>query len=537
MNNHLHCNNYHLSHNKDEYEFVFKENIKPTSFKFEGQDEGTFDVIDSRDSSRARLPDDIKYNLFTLDIKNQESADEYKYEYKVSNNSHTFTSNLGYLIDKVTKGDLVLWEAKDYGNEYGSSVFVGPNENGERVFRVKFAGPGPISTEDFGKPVDPNAVPRPTRPIKYSNLGTKRENYDVPVSESEAEEREEVDAEHMIALNIKKKESSKFVTYEKDEENEVESFTAKEPYRFCFLMKGERKVWSYESGEFPNKASIMRDDRGERFLRLQYIKPEEAVVKKDKLAGVSPKKIEELRERTKSGVDLFMNNSSYNFNYYHNGCIHDFKAAPEYLFDRVTIRGTELWRAKDESEYSHRVRMIKYGFGMFEVDIHGYIGGLKKLIKNFSIPWQCLDMSKPVYTGLVMNAMWTSYAMIVKKHDGYRVYTPRPGFYFDHVMEWKRSGVILIWETEYHSCCSNKVIVTGLGPTKTLSVIIYTLEGRKIYYSKAGNSWHIRESYKTLTPVADAAFVTALPPLNIRSRRHWPFNRRLVLVCGRKWYL
>ncbi|UKJ88027.2 hypothetical protein MACJ_000469 [Theileria orientalis] len=449
----------------------------------------SFEIIESRDSSNAKLPDDTKYNLFTLDIKNKESGDEYKYEYKLSDNSHTFTSNLGFLIGKVTKGDTVLWEAKDYGYEYGSSVFVGLNEQGERVFRVNFAGTGPISTEDFGKPVDPYDVPRPRRPIKHSRLASKRENYDVPVSESESDERQEVDPEHLIALNLKKKTSSKFVTYERDEENDVEAFTAKEPYRFCFLMRGERKVWSYENGEFPNKAFLMRDDRGERFLRLQYVKPETAVVKKDKLDGVSPIKIQELGERTKTSVDINMKKSSYNFNYFCNGRVHHFHAGAEYLFDRVLISGTVLWKSKDESEYAHRVRVINYYFGMFEVDIHLFIGGLRKFIKNSAIPWQYLDMTKPVYTGLVMNSMWSTYGKIVESYDGYRVYRPKPGFYFDHVMEWKNSRVTTIWETEYHSSCSNKVVVTGLGLGKTLSVIIYTLNNKQIYFSKVGKSW------------------------------------------------
>ncbi|UVC49997.1 hypothetical protein MACK_003620 [Theileria orientalis] len=82
--------------------------------------------------------------LIAVDIKNFSSSPELAHAYNEFDGSHTFTANQGYLIDKVTKRDRVLWDANYYGSECAISVYVGLNELGEKIFRVNFPKQVPI---------------------------------------------------------------------------------------------------------------------------------------------------------------------------------------------------------------------------------------------------------------------------------------------------------------------------------------------------------------------------------------------------------
>ncbi|BAM40484.1 uncharacterized protein TOT_020000740 [Theileria orientalis strain Shintoku] len=78
-----------------------------------------------------------------VDISNQFSTDQVQYIYNHSNQSYTFTAKHGYVISRVTKGDRLLWDSRDYCNVCAISVYVGLNEAGEKVFRVYFPGQPP----------------------------------------------------------------------------------------------------------------------------------------------------------------------------------------------------------------------------------------------------------------------------------------------------------------------------------------------------------------------------------------------------------
>ncbi|UKJ90745.2 hypothetical protein MACJ_001679 [Theileria orientalis] len=100
---------------------------------------------------------EITHKLITIDINNRKSNEEYKYEYKFYKLSHTFIANEGRLIEKVTWGNLVLWDFKDHGNGYACEVYVGKDDKGENVFRVYF-------------PTEPPRIRFPLPPESESNF-------------------------------------------------------------------------------------------------------------------------------------------------------------------------------------------------------------------------------------------------------------------------------------------------------------------------------------------------------------------------------
>ncbi|UKK01739.2 hypothetical protein MACK_001092 [Theileria orientalis] len=138
-NVHLHCNNYHLSHNDEEYEFVFKEGVKPTSVKFEGQELWKHEadkfggkhpkqVIYKKDGSRLVMDFDGLYVLLqkndqgnwetiestTLDISSTAGNDKYDvFEKKIF---MMFVPKPGYLFGRIELSGTKIYQSEDLNN-------------------------------------------------------------------------------------------------------------------------------------------------------------------------------------------------------------------------------------------------------------------------------------------------------------------------------------------------------------------------------------------------------------------------------------
>ncbi|UKJ90717.1 hypothetical protein MACJ_001651 [Theileria orientalis] len=182
--------------------------------------------------------------LVTVDIANRSTIEGLQYAYDQSRNWHTFTANPGFLINRVTKRDTVLWESEDYGNEHGVKVFVGFNGFNERVFRVYFLHPEP-----------PKLKP-PER--------------DIILPKSKDSQGNDV---NLVGVNVKIKRSTKLVTYKRDHVTGADVFTVKEPYRIGLLMNGNNQLWRYKRGPYPDKVRITVNANCSPYCRFGYPKP------------------------------------------------------------------------------------------------------------------------------------------------------------------------------------------------------------------------------------------------------------------------
>ncbi|BAM40602.1 uncharacterized protein TOT_020000857 [Theileria orientalis strain Shintoku] len=150
----IHCNNYHLSHNKDEYEFVFKENIKPTSVKLEGQDVWSHDtnkyggkhpkqVNYRKDGSSLMMDFDGIYVLLqknsagkwdplesiTLDITST-STDNAQYECVDKTYHRVFTPKTGFLFGRIDIANVNIYQSDDFNN-CSNKVVIRKNADSE----------------------------------------------------------------------------------------------------------------------------------------------------------------------------------------------------------------------------------------------------------------------------------------------------------------------------------------------------------------------------------------------------------------------
>ncbi|UKK01518.2 hypothetical protein MACK_002334 [Theileria orientalis] len=193
-----------------------------------------FTIIDSRNTHHLANP---KPGLVTVDIKNCYTNYEVICDYNQSDDITVFTPNQGYLIDKVTKRGAVLWDAKNYGNVYGSKVFVGAGEEGNKVFRVYF--PQPLQPEHLEPPK--RLEPETGKP-------------------------------RLVTLDIRNKKSTQEVKYKYDEKHSTHIFTPNKGYLIHDVMRKGKLMWVCENGVYPEKVLIFPDKKGELILRFKFPK-------------------------------------------------------------------------------------------------------------------------------------------------------------------------------------------------------------------------------------------------------------------------
>ncbi|BAM42429.1 uncharacterized protein TOT_040000796 [Theileria orientalis strain Shintoku] len=192
-----------------------------------------FTILDRRNTHHIDITDN---GLVTVNIKKCCTDSRLVCDYNPSDDSRTFTPNQGYLINKVTKSDAVLWDAKDFNDIYSNKVVVGLNEYHERVFRVYFPPKPPkIPIIEPPKPVEPE----PTKPMLFT-------------------------------LDVKIKRSTNEFLYQYDERHLTHTFTPNKGFAIDRVVKGNHQVWKCENCVYPERVLIIPDQDGEPVLRFMF---------------------------------------------------------------------------------------------------------------------------------------------------------------------------------------------------------------------------------------------------------------------------
>ncbi|UKK00367.2 phosphoinositide 5-phosphatase [Theileria orientalis] len=201
------------------------------------------------------IPEPLKPKTVSVDIKQIFSNEGVEYKYNPSNQSYTFTAKQGFLIDKVTKSDMVLWDFLDHSYGYAVRVFVGNNEYGERVFRVYFPGAVPIHTD---------TSPKPQPQIVFNEPEVPKD----PESVSESDELEIMP----INVDIKQKLSDNFVRYEYNSNLDTHTFSSIYPCLINKVTRGNEVLWNCKDygNEYGSQVLIFKQKNGKRMLRVYY---------------------------------------------------------------------------------------------------------------------------------------------------------------------------------------------------------------------------------------------------------------------------
>ncbi|UKJ89452.2 hypothetical protein MACJ_002703 [Theileria orientalis] len=219
-----------------------------------------------------------------------------------------FTCRPGYLIYKIYSGLKLMTEASN--NKYFDRVVIYKDEFGNRNMQGLI--PGQIDEGDVDEPLPVYTPP----------------NADFTLLQSEVLDHEN----HLVYVNVKNRMSTKFVTYEVDTANNVEIFTAREPYRFALVMNGSHRAWKYKHGEYPNQALLFKDKKNSPFLRLGFPR---AVSKfpKPKLITLDVRNIE--------------SNHEFSYEYDAPNQTQIFRPKPGFLIDKVMKGELLIWKCED----------------------------------------------------------------------------------------------------------------------------------------------------------------------------------------------
>ncbi|UKJ89164.2 hypothetical protein MACJ_002411 [Theileria orientalis] len=296
-----------------------------------------FIILDHRNT---RHLENLKPGLITVDIKNCSTNSRVVCDYNPSDDSRTFTPNQGYLINKVTKRDAVLWDSKDYGNQYGSQVFVGVGEKGNRVFRVYF--PRPLEAIHL----------EPRRPLE---AGTTKPR--------------------LVTLDIGNRRSTHEVDYEYDEKHRTHTFTPNKGYLIHDVMRKGKLMWECENGVYPETVLILPDKNGDPLLRFKFPKvedtPEERFETDHRLINLD--------------VDNTRPNPLYSVNY--DGSHDDYRVIFEpksvYKFKSVIVGTNKVWRANDKGDCAYKVIFVHDSGSELKLILFFADGSTRMFIKSY----------------------------------------------------------------------------------------------------------------------------------------------------------
>ncbi|UKJ87949.2 phosphoinositide 5-phosphatase [Theileria orientalis] len=246
--------------------YIYLEGLShiPVEDNIQGLDKG--ESVEQETAFKLGLFEQLKHTAFKIpehsdaktvkvDIKETFSTDEVEYKYNKSNQSHTFSANKGFLIHKVTKSGMVLWDSLDYSYGYAAQVFVGNNEYGERVFRVYFPGAVPLHT-------DPSPKAHPEIVFNQPKVQTDPESgFESAGLAIEA-----------ISIDIKHRLSNNFVRYEYDSNLDTHTFSSIYPYLIGIVTRDNEVLWDCKDHayEYGTQVLIFKQKNGKRMLRVYY---------------------------------------------------------------------------------------------------------------------------------------------------------------------------------------------------------------------------------------------------------------------------
>ncbi|UVC49440.1 hypothetical protein MACK_003275 [Theileria orientalis] len=279
--------------------------------------------------------------LVSVDIKNHFDTDEIKYIYNSAQDSHTFIPISPRLIHTVTKGTRVLWDSEH--KEYGTSVFVGMNDLGERIFRVYFS----------------KYIPKPEFVIQSKNQ-------DEDVSSEDFDE-------HLLVLNVKNRQTTDRIEYMFDSTTGTHTFRALEPYLFGSVVKGDQLVWKPKNTFCPNRALVFKGPNDEPLIRLYFpfehepppithFRPETRVHKMGR-KRLKSHIYESIANKTPISLDVNYDWSTHLWHYAKQNNTDTYIPKEGYIFDQVKdVKGlgvsnkeAVIWKAREDLEYSTKV--------------------------------------------------------------------------------------------------------------------------------------------------------------------------------------
>ncbi|UKJ89265.2 hypothetical protein MACJ_002513 [Theileria orientalis] len=428
------------------------------------------------------------HKLIKVDIKNLFSTSELVYDYNPSGNSHTFTPNPGYLINKVTKRDTVLWDAKNYSNVYSNRVFVGFNESLEQIFRVYFPGEPPkLSVPITPKPLEPKRT-KPT----------------------------------LITLDVKIKETTDEIDYEFNYKRQTHTFTPNPGFAIDRVVKGSRQVWECEDGVYPEKVLIILDEDDNPVLRFQFPEPVRKVKPIVRGPEKSSKEVYELVDldvdpmrstgsctrdlilsygrpyshdprgrrmltgldlegsgsqpdetssdsdqtgssTPKTGVDLDITSdtrTTKEFEYKKYGQYVTYLAKGNNSFKLVKDGTTEVWKETDSTKYSSKVEVDLINNDSKAVTIYFPDNKTKVFVKDsMGSPWKEIDTSKANAMSVYVDYSHDSYICENVLNGDTRTFTAKSGFTFKGAHEYINDNRVAIWKADNDSEHVNKIEV------------------------------------------------------------------------------
>ncbi|UKJ90663.2 phosphoinositide 5-phosphatase [Theileria orientalis] len=421
----------------------------------------------------------LSHQLATVDIKNLSSTCELVYNYNPSDDSHMFTANPGYLINKVTKRDTVLWDAEDYNNVYSNRVFVGFNESLEPIFRVYFPGEPPkLSVPVPPKPLEPDLT-KPT----------------------------------LITLDVKIKEPTNEILYEYDKRNQTHTFTPLPGFAIDRVVKGRNQMWKCEDGVYPEKVLIILDQGGDQVLRFQFPEPVKQVPLRQpeprlELPPHSSHKREHLLveteydQRVPVDLNVQIDQGTKFFTYDDRTSVSIFIANDDYVFGKIKdvdyVGNGEneitVWDPKNSGEHSYRVEYdtIDYFITVYLVN------GSKKEFKKVNRKWVDHTHSRPseiVAISLNIKHRTSSGYFEYYRSGNVETYIPIEGYLFRLVKSLTGltffGSDVVIWSTNEPENYSDKVEIIDKH-----TVVIYSVRGKVWEYKKgANNKWLLEKEY------------------------------------------
>ncbi|UVC54085.1 hypothetical protein MACJ_003417 [Theileria orientalis] len=391
--------------------------------------------------------------LVRVDIKNHFSTDEIKYSYNSAQDSHTFTPISPCLIHTVTKGTRVLWDSEH--KEYGTSVFVGTNYQGERIFRVYFSKYIP----------QPEFVTQSKKPDE--NVST--EDFD----------------DYLIVLNVKNRQTTDRIEYGYDSTTGTHTFRALGPYLFGAVVKGDLLVWKAEQPFYPNTALVFKGPNDEPLIRLYFpfnlepplithFIPETRAQKMDRKRKSHI--YESIASKTPISLDVDYEWSTHLWHYAKENNTATYIPKEGYTFGQVEdVKGigvskkeAVIWKAREVLEYS---TMVTYEHSKSIVTVYSANGTKRSFRKHERNRWS-EEYSYQYEPGLVKETCALVDLDIKEKglkdlyefsssvandplQTGKSTYKARTGFKFDIV----RRGHEIIWRAKNQTEFSSKVCV------------------------------------------------------------------------------
>ncbi|UKK02461.2 hypothetical protein MACK_002554 [Theileria orientalis] len=251
---------------------------------------------------------EFQFTLLEMDIKVKKTDQYVIYKKDVMNEREKFTCKPGYLIYKVYSGLKLVTTAANH--KYFDRVVIYKDEFGNK--NLQGLVPGQI---DEGDPDEPLPVFTPP-------------DADFTLLQSEVLDHQN----HLLYVNLKNKISTRFVTYEADVANNVDIFTAKEPYRFALVMNGNSRAWKYKNGDHPNQVFVFMDEKGSPFLRLGF-----------------PRVVSRFPKPTLITLDVRNSESNHEFSYEYDASAETkiFRPKPGFLIDKVMKGTTLMWKCEN----------------------------------------------------------------------------------------------------------------------------------------------------------------------------------------------